>query len=53
MTELEELTDDKTLQQLKDELYFQIHKQGENEGGQICSHIKWSIICLENALKKQ
>ena len=42
MKELNELTDNKSLEQLQAELSFQL-SNGESEGGTICSHIKHCI----------
>jgi hypothetical protein len=42
MTELEELTNEKTLEELKNELRFQL-RQGESLGGAICSEIVFEI----------
>ena len=41
-TELQELTDGKSIFQLEKELEFQI-RQGEKLGGTICSHIIYEI----------
>ena len=51
MNEINELTDGKNLPELKTELDFQI-KNGENEGGEICSHIKYCISQRISSLKK-
>jgi hypothetical protein len=51
MNELNELTDGKNLPELKKELAFQI-KNGESEGGTICSHI-WQKIDARTALLLQ
>ena len=42
MSELEELTTGKSLIALQNELSFQL-RNGENEGGAICSHIQAEI----------
>ena len=47
MNELQELTDNKTLPELKKELDFQVNHQGESLGGTICSHIVHAIEMMK------
>ena len=53
MTELEELTNDKNLEQLEQELQYQI-RQGESMGGEICGHIlsmiDWAAFELNESI---
>ncbi len=51
MTELEELTDGRTLEQLREELKFQLETNGENPGGTIVGHIQHEIWLKEQNLK--
>lgn len=43
MSELDELTEGKSLAELQKELDYQINKMGESIGGIICSHIIYQI----------
>lgn len=51
MSELDEITQGKTIEELKKELDFQVNTMGECMGGCICSHILGEIKTLENQLK--
>jgi len=52
MTELDEITDGKNLQQLEQELQYQI-AQGESMGGEICGHIQYQIELKKAKFKKE
>lgn len=49
MNELSEITEGKTIDELKVELKFQ-QEMGETLGGTICSHIRFVIATLERAM---
>lgn len=53
MSELDEITYGKTLEELKVELAFQLEFMGESKGGTICSHIIHKIEQLENKCQKK